>query len=271
MNQLIITDGRLRQAQLKMLAMLKVIDGICLKHQLDYWLDAGSLLGAVRHQGFIPWDDDLDIAMPRDSYIKFLDIAPAELPETMQLQQAGFSDNYYNLGTPLKIRDKHSYYQERHEKGQEKYLQGIFIDVFVYDTMPTQYWRYILLKRFSRFILRLLATKYSSLPMGRKHIMYRTIGKGLSKQYLNHILDSLVRRAVRYPQTYLGRGHHCKKKSFLQYAHIYPLQRIQFEDGFFNAPFAIDPILRQQYGNYHELPPEHERTLRHCVELIPEC
>lgn len=65
------SDGRLREAQLKMLTMLEVIDSICLKHNLDYWLDAGTLLGAVRHQGFIPWDDDVDIAMPRASYENF--------------------------------------------------------------------------------------------------------------------------------------------------------------------------------------------------------
>ena len=66
--QTILADGRLRQAQLKMLSMLKVIDSICVKHNIDYWLDAGTLLGAIRHQGFIPWDDDMDIAMPRVSY-----------------------------------------------------------------------------------------------------------------------------------------------------------------------------------------------------------
>ncbi len=57
-------DGRLRQAQLKMLDMLEAVDKICLKHGLDYWLDRGTLLGAIRHHGFIPWDDDVDIALP---------------------------------------------------------------------------------------------------------------------------------------------------------------------------------------------------------------
>ncbi len=67
-------DGEtpLRQCQLVMLRMLKIFDFLCAKHQIKYFLIGGSLLGAIRHKGFIPWDDDLDVAMTRDNYTKFL-------------------------------------------------------------------------------------------------------------------------------------------------------------------------------------------------------
>lgn len=76
----------LRQAQLVMLRMLKIIDYICRKHDISYWMCSGTLLGAVRHKGFIPWDDDLDICMIREDYERFVEIAVNEFPEDMMLQ-----------------------------------------------------------------------------------------------------------------------------------------------------------------------------------------
>lgn len=108
-------DGRLRQAQLKMLTILAAVDNICLKHGIDYWLDRGTLLGAVRHEGFIPWDDDIDIGMPRSSYERFLRIAPAQMPTNMFLQTAQSDPGFFNLAAPLKIRDRNSRFIEKHE------------------------------------------------------------------------------------------------------------------------------------------------------------
>ena len=70
----------LRQCQLKQLGILEEIDRICRKHDISYWLDGGSLLGAVRHGGFIPWDDDIDIAMSLADLERFKSVAPKELP-----------------------------------------------------------------------------------------------------------------------------------------------------------------------------------------------
>ena len=70
----------LRACQLRQLEILKEIDRICQKHHIEYWLDGGSLLGAVRHQGFIPWDDDIDIAMSVEDEHRFEEVAPKELP-----------------------------------------------------------------------------------------------------------------------------------------------------------------------------------------------
>ena len=76
----------LRACQLKQIAILEEIDRICRKHQIVYWLDGGSLLGAVRHGGFIPWDDDIDIAMRLEDVERFKQIAPKELKEDFFLQ-----------------------------------------------------------------------------------------------------------------------------------------------------------------------------------------
>ena len=98
----------LRQAQLVMLRMLKIIDYICRKHDLRYWLCSGTLLGAVRHQGFIPWDDDLDICMLREDYNRFIQIAPLEFPTDIFLQTQETDPSYDYLPLPCKVRDKNS-------------------------------------------------------------------------------------------------------------------------------------------------------------------
>jgi len=98
----------LRQAQLVMTRMFKIIDYICREHHLRYWMCSGTLLGAVRHQGFIPWDDDLDICMIREDYDRFIQIAQQELPSDLFLQTRETDPNYDYLALPCKIRDKKS-------------------------------------------------------------------------------------------------------------------------------------------------------------------
>lgn len=265
-----ILDGRLRKAQLKMLAMLEVIDKICIKHQLEYWLDAGTLLGAIRHQGFIPWDDDMDIAMPRASYEKFLRIAPAELPDSIWLQTAHSDPGFYNMATPLKIRDRNSRLIETHEKGNEPYIQGIFIDVFVYDGMPTNIIQRQFYKFIARKISRFLCTKYSTVGAGRHANFYKKMGHSIPKSMLENWLNGLVQRSNKKYSTHIGRGYHCKRSNFLAREDVFPLKRARFETAEFNIPHQAEQILSMIYGDYLKLPPENERTLRHCIELIPE-
>ncbi|MDR3443209.1 MAG: LicD family protein [Legionella sp.] len=265
-----LSDGRLRHAQLKMLAMLEVIDAICLKHSLDYWLDAGTLLGAIRHQAFIPWDDDMDIAMPRASYEEFLRVAPLEMPEHIWLQTIHTDPGYFNMATPLKIRDRSSRYIEKHEQGTEPYVQGIFIDVFVYDSMPEnpkQRKRYkFLAKKISRF----LGTKYNAVSTGHYAKAYKAIGTLLPKSMLESSLQHIIHKANTSNSPYLGRGYNCVGKNCIRQDDIYPLKRIAFESGEFNIPRNAELILTQQYGDYMTLPPENQRTMRHCKELIPD-
>ena len=119
----------LRQAQLIMLDMLIEFDSICKKHKLKYWLDSGTLLGAVRHQGFIPWDDDIDLSMPVEDYNQFLKIAESELSSNIFFQtsqtDAGFKFDY------IKLRSNNASIVEFHEKDcRVNYHQGVFVDIF---------------------------------------------------------------------------------------------------------------------------------------------
>ena len=86
----------LRKAQLRMLDILVEVDRICRKHHIPYWIEYGTLIGAVRHGGFIPWDDDLDIAMMKEDYDRFLSIAPKELSDQFVVQNLD-SEKFFPL------------------------------------------------------------------------------------------------------------------------------------------------------------------------------
>ncbi len=116
----------LRRAQMKMLFILIIVVDIFEKYNVPYWLDYGTLLGAVRHNGFIPWDDDLDITIPIEYYTIASKILSENLPNDLVLQSKENTKNYPN--SHLKVRDIHSIYVE---EGYEFFEhRGIFIDIF---------------------------------------------------------------------------------------------------------------------------------------------
>ena len=126
-----INEKTLKDAQKIMLEILIEVDRICMKNNIEYWLADGTLLGAVRHRGFIPWDDDIDICMLKEEYNKFLEIAPKELKEKFFLQTSKYDKNY-NFLYP-KIRDRNSIFIEKYDSNQEKFHQGLNLDIFVMD------------------------------------------------------------------------------------------------------------------------------------------
>lgn len=120
--------------QERMLDILNVLDAICRKHNIPYWLSGGSMLGAVRHGGFIPWDDDLDIEMLHSDFERLMKILPNELPENMALQWYTTDENYFFQFA--KVRDRRSNLYERN--GYDKVFQehGIWVDIFPLERMP---------------------------------------------------------------------------------------------------------------------------------------
>ena len=130
----------LRKAQLRMLDILRVVDAICRKNNIPYFLESGTLLGAVRHGGFIPWDDDLDISVMRTDYPRLRKALQEQLPENI-----GFQDWTTDCNYPMligKIRDKKSYFEEEYSKHLT--YKGIYIDVFPLEKVPCWKWKQIL-------------------------------------------------------------------------------------------------------------------------------
>lgn len=134
--------GKTSQEQLKyvLVRLLRVFDYICKKHYIDYWLDYGTLLGAIRHNGFIPWDNDIDIGILRPDYELFLEKGVKELPRDIFFQNSDTDPNMapYSWLVEARLRDRYSNYVGAIESMGESitWHNGIQLDFFVYDRDP---------------------------------------------------------------------------------------------------------------------------------------
>lgn len=128
-------ESMMKRAWAAELEVLAVIDRICEKHQIQYFADWGTLLGAVRHHGFIPWDDDMDIAMMRDDYQRFLSAAPDELPDGYRLLHPDTEETYTETFAHIVNRNTISFAKEDLDQFHGcPYIVGI--DLFPLDTLP---------------------------------------------------------------------------------------------------------------------------------------
>lgn len=135
-----IRDGYLITADMKRvwaveLNLLQQLLSVCRKHNLRIWIDAGTLIGAVRHGGFIPWDDDIDTVMPREDYEKLCQVASSEFKEPYFLQNI-YSDRWY-WTRHGQLRDKSTTMLPLNSR-PHKSNNGIFIDIFVLDSIPNR-------------------------------------------------------------------------------------------------------------------------------------
>ena len=153
MNGLTIyNEKELKRIKELELEILKAVADVCKKSGVEYFAVGGTALGAVRHHGFIPWDDDIDIGMTRDNYRKFLREAPGLLPRGYHLQSP-----YHDRSCPYpytKIRMDHTVFMEYCNRNVKMH-QGVYIDIFPFDSMPDDRKKYIQLFRRFQFLTRL--------------------------------------------------------------------------------------------------------------------
>ena len=244
----------LRKLQLRLLEVLKYLDEICVENDIKYWLSSGTLLGAVRHGGFIPWDDDVDIELERKDYKKLIKILSNTKHEQFELQT--YRNDHFYIAPYAKLRDKHSLIKEDKREGLR--LNGCFVDIF-----PMERNNYFALR--TTFLLHygLLSTMYPKYaPKWFKYLF-------VSIKYLFIDVVFPIFRICNYIFTDKKRIYHTYGEGFMKYRNIddiYPLKRINFEGYQFNCPYNEDGYLHSLYGNYMELPRSESAYRIHVVK-----
>lgn len=229
----------LRNHQLRMLDILKEFDRVCKEHNLKYWLTYGTCLGAVRHKGFIPWDDDLDVAMLREDFLKFVKIYKEN---DRYVLQTNINDPYYTFSF-AKLRDKYSFIKEHGHDNNYKY-RGIFIDIFFIEPSYLS-----ISKFFSNKTLQIVW-----LGGGGNHRILRKYLFFAKKYYLLFQI-SIVRLLLRPFKSKTWRiGYGALFYSERKLENIFPLKELEFEGNYFYGPCNTDAYLKALYGDYMTLP-----------------
>ena len=127
-------NKELRKLQLIELGILKEVDRICKKYHITYYMAEGSLLGAMRHNGFIPWDDDLDIAMLRKDYERFLQVAPKEISKDYEIQHSTTIAKYWSPFIKVRYLDNREFAQTHIAHLTDH--NGPLLDIFPIDNVP---------------------------------------------------------------------------------------------------------------------------------------
>lgn len=243
---------------------------ICRKYNLKYFLTYGSMLGAVRHHGFIPWDDDLDIGMPREDYEKFVNLCSSELDEDYQLITWENDKDYANIYAKMMIRG--SKYEE-HEMRYADATKGIFIDVFPYDHYPRGNTS-VLRKKIK--ILRFMIYSKCKYAFDNYSIFYKAMSRVLriilipvTKKYLCNILGNVEKKYNSIDcEKIINYNAGSRGKDWIYSEDIDELIEVDFEGYRFNIIKNYDEFLSHYYGDYMTPPPLDKRENRHGIMKI---
>lgn len=263
-----LDDKTLRQLQMVELEMVLEVDRICRKHNINYQIIGGTLLGAVRHGGFIPWDDDADVAMLREEYEKFKRVCKKEL-DTERFYFQDFEETRGYRWSYGKLRRKDTIFLREHQEHMP-YEQGVFIDIFPVDGVPDNY----LLRAIHNFhcfcIRKILWSEVGKVADKNavKRLWFRWIShipaKFVFKHYKNMIKKNNRKktskvRIVLMPLPNKGFGY--LRKWFES------SKDFEFEGKLLRGTALEKEFLTFEFGNYMELPPEDKRKVHPVSDI----
>ena len=252
-----------RELQLSELKILRELDRICKKNGLVYYLTAGTLLGAVRHGGFIPWDDDIDVAMPRRDYDRLAKIAQSELADGFFYQDEKSEESYPFFFAKIRMDAKEVYEPNLSSFNIHK---GVYLDIFPLDKCPKSERGAVLFFKAIELLGCAIISKYDeSFTCGYKRIVTRTCFIVL------RILPTKLLRAIRRGVCRITAAFSSGERlATVSGSHGYPRESydsewfcdtvmLRFEDGEFPAPSKWQNLLENMYGDYRTAPGEQER------------
>ena len=255
-----INLNELKKIQLE---ILNTVDKFCKKNKINYWLDCGTLLGAIRHSGYIPWDDDIDIGMLREDYDKFLKTFNQSNTK-YQLSALEIDKNYYFAFG--KVVDTTTLLYEPDETGIKS---NVYIDVFVYDNAPDDDKKVEKMYQKRDFYNKLrIAQLYPNLYDHESLI--KKIMRLFLKIYLkflpkNYYTKKCIQNSKRYMNEKTKRvGNFTSAAKIICDKHIFnSFIDVTFENRKYPAPVGYDEWLKSFYGDYMKLPPKEKQVSNH--------
>lgn len=272
-------DITLKKIQSVEMEILKDFMDICDRNGLDYFGIAGTGIGALRHGGFIPWDDDIDVAMPRDDFEKLLDLVEEEMGDKYLIMNTERYPNYPLMTTRMTMRG--TKFKEEALKNIDAPL-GIFLDLYPLDKVSDNPKEVRKQARDAWFWSKVLILRSIPFPM---------LGFSGAKAKIIHAICGMIHlilKICRVPKTWIykkvyeaeTRSNHYEKTKNLDFycdttpymnlyavKDIYPLRKMKFEDVKLNFPNNLDNNLTAMYGDYMQLPPEEKRKNHYPYEL----
>lgn len=266
-----MTNEELRKLQMTILIIADEIKRVCEKNHIRFGIGYGTLIGAVRHKGFIPWDDDFDIDMLREEYEKFIKVCETDLGSEFILQTWN-NDSHYPKGF-CKILLKGTNVLEK-ETVNTKYQKGIYVDIFPWDNVPNNH----LLEKKQEFEVyfykKLLHIKENiSFPsnsnLWKKAVFYglKLIGKLFSRETLVRANSRALQRYNNTDYVSCMVGVYGYQKLKFHRSIFDELIDMTFEDRVYPGVKNYDIMLTQVYGDYMKLPPLEKRRTHELIEL----
>ena len=253
---------QIEQLHQRLGVIMQEIHEICIKNNIRYTLLGGTLIGAVRHKGFIPWDDDLDIAMPYSDYKKFVEVVFSQDHDWLEFALAGKTENYYNPF--IKAYDKRTTFIE----SALDTPKGVFVDIFpVVYSGNTRFSSIIAFAKHRLLLAPLVRKAYQYKDKNIiKEAVLTILGRMFSVDFfMNRITkhyEKLNKKATKYCSDMDGNTHGIVLSSYFSEYVDYPFEQYTFR-GIKNA----DGYLRDDFGDYMQLPPVEKRKPHHIEYL----
>lgn len=271
---------QLKQLQRVELEILEVISEICDNHRITWWLEGGSALGAMRHQGFIPWDDDVDLGMLYEDYVRFLEVAPVELPENMRLDDPAKNKHMACMFAKVVRTDTVFETLETRDAG---YDQGVFVDIFPYGVAASSGAESLAQQR---ALLRCVRKRYL-FASGNIKVPHRgLLGKAelvackIAHQLINAFSSPERMNRKFWETAFSGNPErrpactgdsiisYCYPETPIAYERMFPTQKVAFEDRLFPVIHDVEYYLQAEYGDWRRLPPVEDRKTHKPVRLV---
>lgn len=255
----------IRKLQLEQLKMLFEVDRICKKYGLKYMLFAGTCLGAVRHKGFIPWDDDLDVIMLREDYDKFLDAAERELDIDTYYMQKEYSEHW--MGCFSKIRKNNTAFMEKVIPKDSEQHQGIYIDIFPCDNLSDSKLVARLQFLASKIVIAKCLTKKGYITYSSIKKVFMALCKLLPFELFKKLAMKRKAANSKYVHSFFAASRSFRKS-------VYPrkwfteTKQLSFEGADYPVSAYYDDLLKVLYGDYMTLPSAEDRKCKIHAVLV---